>query len=84
MPQIHKKSKRSFFMDLFNLNPGDIASYVSKDTKKGGEMKVSVDTDSLMSRLADHTFTKYLTEIELKVGFKNDYQVIVITLPPTS
>ena len=47
-------------------------------------MKVSVDTDSLMSRLADQTFTKYLTEIELKVGFKNDYQVIVITLPPTS
>ena len=84
MPKIHKKSKRNFFLDLFNLNPGDIASYVSKDTNKGGEMKVSVDTDSLMSRLADHTFTKYLTEIELKVGFKNDYQVIVITLPPTS
>ena len=66
------------------MNPGDIASYVSKDTNKGGEMKVSVDTNSLVSRLADQTFTKYLTEIELKVGFKNDYQVIVITLPPTS
>ena len=82
MPQIHKKLKRNFFLDLFNLNPGDIASYVSKDTNKGGEMKVSVDTDSLMSRLADQTFTKYLTEIELKVGFKNDDQVIVIPLPP--
>ena len=84
MPQIHNKSKRNFFLELFNLNPEDIASYVSKDTTKGGEMKVSVDTDSLMSRLADQTFTKYLTEIELKVGFKNDYQVIAIPLPPTS
>ena len=79
MPQIHKKSKRNFFLELFNLKPGDITSYISKDTNKGGEMKVSVDTESLMSRLADHTFTEYLTEIELKVGLKNEVLITITT-----
>ena len=42
-------------------------------------MKVSLDTQSLVSRLADHTFTKYLTEIELKVGLKNEVLITITT-----